>query len=200
MRRGPTEVDDWVADFAAAMHDEVRLGKWTPGDLRDHAGRLVRCFLEQHGEMEVEGTETRFELNLYDPDSGECMERPLIGYFDLYLGEGRALEIKTARTDYTPLSLTTNLQFGAYLMALDERSEAGELDLVVIIKNRAPRLQRLKLHPNAATERWFLKAAFDIERSIQAGLFPPAPGLSCAGCEFQRRCLGNAGVAHAQAA
>lgn len=188
------------ADFAAAMHDDVRLGKWTPGDLRDHAGRLVRCFLEQLGETEVQGTEMRFELSLYDPDTGECMERPLVGYFDLYLGEGRAMEIKTARSEYTPLSLTTNLQFGAYLMALDEHSEAGELDLAVIVKNRSPRIQRLKLHPNARSERWFLKAATTIEAAIQSGHFPPAPGLGCGGCEFQRRCLGQVGEADAEAA
>ena len=80
----------------------------------------------------------------------------------------------------------------AYLMALDEHSEAGELDLEVIIKNRVPRIQRVKLHPNDQSERWFLKAASTIEAAIQAGLFPSAPGFGCGGCEFQRRCLGAA--------
>ena len=29
------------ADFAAATHEEISWGRWTPSDLRDHAGRLV---------------------------------------------------------------------------------------------------------------------------------------------------------------
>lgn len=178
------------ADFGAATHDGVRWGAWTPADLRAHAERLVKTFIDHFGELRVEETEMRFELSLYDPETGECVERPLIGYFDFYLGPGRVLELKTARSDYTELDLTTSLQFAAYLMALDQHWEGGELDLAVLIKNRTPRVQRLKLHPNAKTERWFLSAATEIERSIQAGLFPPAPGYGCSGCEYQRRCLG----------
>lgn len=185
------EVMDIVrADFAAAIHDGLRWGKWTPGDLRAHAERLVRAFIEHAGELEVEGTEMRFELSIYDPDTGECIERPLIGYFDFYLGPGRVMELKTARSEYSALDLSTSLQFAAYLMALDQHWEGGELDLAVLIKNRVPRVQRLKLHPNERTERWFLRAATDIERSIQAGLFPPAPGFGCGSCEYQRQCLG----------
>lgn len=179
------------ADFAAAVHDGLRWGQWTPADLRAHAERLVRTFVEHFGQLEVEGTEMRFELSIYDPDTGECVERPLVGYFDFYLGPGKVLELKTARSDYTALDLSTSLQFAAYLMALDQGWEGGQLDLAVLIKNRTPRVQRLKLHPNERTERWFLRAAFDIESSISAGNFPPAPGFGCGSCEYQQRCLGG---------
>ncbi len=188
------------ADFAAAIHDGLRWGAWTPNDLRTQAERLVRTFIEKFGELHVEATEQRFELSLYDPETGESATRPLVGYFDFSLGAGRVLELKTARSDYTPLDLTTSLQFAAYLMALDQQSESAELDLVVLIKNRVPRIQRIKLHPNARSERWFLRAATDIERSIHAGLFPPAPGFGCASCEYQRRCLGAMEQSDAEAA
>ncbi len=186
------EVMDIVrADFAAAIHDGLRWGAWTPADLRAQAERLVRTFIEKFGDIHVEATEKRFELSLYDPETGESVQRPLVGYFDFSIGAGRVMELKTARSDYGPLDLTTSLQFAAYLMALDQQSEGGELDLVVLIKNRVPRIQRLKLHPNVRSERWFLRAATDIERSIQAGHFPPAPGYGCSSCEYQRRCLGT---------
>lgn len=178
-----------AADFAAATHDPIRLGAWTLDDLRAHAQTLVRTAIEHFGDIEVEGTEMRFELPLYDPDTGECV-RTLVGYFDIYLGPGRVMELKTARSAYDALQLSTSLQFGAYLMALDQHTEGGELELAVLIKTKVPRVQRLKLHPNARAERWFLRAATDIENAITAGNFPPAPGFGCGGCEYQRRCLG----------
>jgi CRISPR/Cas system-associated exonuclease Cas4 (RecB family) len=180
------------ADFAAATHDGLRWGQWTYGDLEAKAQRLVRTFLEHVGDTEVVATEQRFEIALYDPETGESLPRPLIGYFDQVLGPGRVMELKTSRSDYKPLDLTVSLQLAAYLSALGQEGSHGELELVVLIKNRVPRVQRLKLHPNARTERWFLRAATDIERAIQAGLFPPAPGYGCASCEYQNRCLGAA--------
>ncbi|MCZ7679792.1 MAG: PD-(D/E)XK nuclease family protein [Sandaracinaceae bacterium] len=90
------------ADFAAATHDEIRWGNWTPGDLREHAARLVRTFIERFGALEVMDTEMSFDLDLYDPETGEYAPRQLRGYFDFYLGRGRIMELKTARSDYTP--------------------------------------------------------------------------------------------------
>ena len=179
------------ADFAAATHEEIALGRWTLEDLQAHAGHLVRTFLQQLGDLDVQRTEMRFEVSLYDPDTGDALERPLVGYFDHVLGDGHVLELKTARSEYKPLALTTGLQFGAYLFGIERLWGNGELELAVIVKNKAPRIQRLKLHPNARTAAWFLRAATDIERSILAGHFPPAPGWSCGTCEYQRRCLGN---------
>lgn len=178
------------ADFAAATHDDIRWGNWTPGDLRDHAARLVRTFLDRFGGLEVMDSEMSFDLDLYDPETGECASRRLRGYFDFYLGRGRILELKTARSDYSPLDLTTSMQFGAYLVALDHHWGGGEMDVIVLVKNRTPRVQQVRLRPNVRTERWFLAAATAIENAIQAGHFPPAPGYGCAGCEFQKRCLG----------
>jgi CRISPR/Cas system-associated exonuclease Cas4 (RecB family) len=195
-----TAMEILSADFAAATHDEIRWGQWTPSDLRDHAARLVRTFIERFGELKVVDTEMSFDLDLYDPETGECARRPLRGYFDFYLGAGRVLELKTARTDYGPLDLTTSMQFGAYLMAIDQHWRGGEMDVVVLVKNRTPRVQQVRLRPNPRSERWFLTAAFSIERAIEAGLFPPAPGYGCSGCEYQRRCLGATEHANAEAA
>ena len=43
--------------------------------------------------------------------------------------------------------------------------------------------------------RWFMAAAADIERAIAAGFFPPAPGMSCAMCDFTAACAGSRVVA-----
>jgi len=180
------------ADFAAALDTEIRLGKWTPKDLEEHARRLVRHLLENIGDLPVRASEVRFEMALYDAETGEVLPRPFIGFFDLLLDGGNVVELKTARSEYTPIQVATNLQIGGYLVALEQLDLGDTLDLVVVVKNRKPRLQKLRLKPTPQSEDWFLSAATRIERSIQARHFPPSPGWSCGSCEYQRRCLGRA--------
>lgn len=185
------------ADFAAATEvGNLRWGRWTREDLAEHARRLVAFFLRERGDLPVRSTEARFEMDLYDPETGEILPRTYIGFFDLLL-DGSVGELKTARSEYTPMQIASNLQLGGYLVAAD-RHGLGGLDLMVIIKNRQPRLQQLRLKPSPKAESWFLEAACSIERSIAAGHFPPSPGWMCGSCEYQQRCLGQ--VVDAEAA
>ncbi len=179
------------ADFAAATEGEVRWGKWTPPDLRDHATRLVTHFLERHGDLPVRAVEARFTLELVDPETGEVMPRRLLGFFDLLLGPRGAVELKTARSDWDQFDVASNIQVGAYLTAMEAYDIADTLDVLVLVKNRKPRTQELRLAPRPEVKRWFLESASAIERAIHAGHFPPAPGRGCANCEYQKRCLGQ---------
>ncbi|MFW6031163.1 MAG: PD-(D/E)XK nuclease family protein [Myxococcota bacterium] len=187
------------ADFTAMTHGEnVNWGKWTPGDLRDHAARLSQHLVEQCGNMEVTASELRFELQLYDPETGEMLPRPFVGFFDFKTADGKVVELKTSRGDYNPIQVAGNLQLGGYTTAIDHLEVADGLDLVVLIKNKRPRVQKLELRPDHRTEQWFLRSATEIERAIGAGHFPPSPSPMCASCEFKRQCLGD--VRDAQAA
>lgn len=179
------------ADFAAATDGETRWGQWTKEALESHAARLVLHFLEKFGELPVRAIETRFTLDLYDPDTGEMLPRRLLGFFDLLIGAAGAVELKTARNDWDRFDIASNVQVAAYLMAIDVLRAAETLDILVIIKNKSPRIQQVRLRPRPESRRWFLESASSIERAIQDGHFPPAPGRGCASCEYQQRCLGQ---------
>ena len=191
-RPGTEEINTIVAaDFAAATTDTtVRWGKWTPGDLQEHTRRLVWAGLSRFGELPVSQTDVRFTMELHDHETGEVLPRHLLGYFDLVLDDGTVIELKTARAEYKPMDVATSIQFGAYLMAVEELKLSKGLDLIVAVKNKTPRFQQLRISPSARSERRFLATATAIERAIEAGHFPPSPGWTCGGCEFQRRCLG----------
>lgn len=188
------------ADLAAAFEAYVELGKWTRPDLETHAQRLVHTLVEELGDLSVRDTEVPFDLVLHDPRTGEALPRPLLGFLDLVVEGGLILELKTARSDYTAVQVATSLQLNAYLHALAELDLGHTLGLVVLVKTRNPRVQRLELRPDHGGRRWFLEAATRIERGIQAGHFPPSPGWACSGCEFRRRCLGSLGAEVMQAA
>lgn len=68
--------------------DEVRAV--AEADLRSHARRLVTFFLEEHGDLPVLDTEARFEVELADTVTGGELPRPLVGYLDLVLADGRS--------------------------------------------------------------------------------------------------------------
>jgi putative RecB family exonuclease len=184
------------ADLTAATDATTRYGKWSQNDLTKHAERLVDCFLDKYADLPVASCELRFDLELYDPETGETMPRPLVGYLDFVLRDGRVVELKTARSEYSEIDIAKNLQFGAYQIALEHLGVGDEMHVVAIIKNKSPRLQHVRLQRDERSRLFFLRAAADIERAILAGHFPPAPGMSCSGCEYQARCLGIA--AHGQ--
>lgn len=187
------------ADFGAEIHEQtVRWGRWTLDDLRTHAQRLVRFFLERHADLPVRGCEERFDIALTDPDTGKPLPRLLTGRFDLSLEDGGVIELKTARSEYTATDLASSLQFGAYSAAIAQLG-LDRLDVWVILKNKTPRLQRLAIVPNDHHRHWFLSAAAAIEKAIAARHFPPAPGFGCKTCEYRRRCLGLEEVQDASA-
>ncbi len=188
------------ADLTAGLNDKVRLGKWNKPDLTRHACALVECFLQKFGELPVIGTEVPFEVELYDPETGEVLPRKLLGYLDFTVEGGGLIELKTARSEYSEVDIARNLQFGGYAYALRQLNLGKHLDVIVLIKNKTPRIQQVRIEPNPRAERWFLESAAAIERAILSGNYPPAPGFGCAMCEYQGRCLGIGEVSHAEAA
>lgn len=188
------------ADLTAATDEATRYGKWTHEDLEKHAERLVQCFLDKYAALPVKDNEARLTLELIDPETGEVMPRKVLGHLDFVLDDGRVVELKTARSAYTDIDVAKNLQFGGYRLALRQLGIADEMHVVVLVKNKAPKLQHIRLKPDERSERFFLRAACDIEHAILAGHFPAAPGFGCGTCEYQRRCLGIAEEDHASAA
>lgn len=188
------------ADLAAAIaFDNMRWGDSSPTLLAEEGERLVRMFLAAHGELPVQETELRFDLLVVDPDTGAPMPRPLVGYFDVELATGNVIELKTVRRAYAETTLATNIQFAAYRTAA--RYLGVDVEVMALVRNKTPRIQHVVLPHDRDVSRWFMRAASQIERAILAGHFPPAPGSSCASCEYRGACLGvEAEAADAEAA
>lgn len=179
------------ADLAAALaRPDV---DWDGETLESLAGlgeKLLGTFLAAYGDLPVLRTEERIELPLVDPDTGEPMPRPLLGYLDFVLPDGSAIELKTAARSYSDSDLRTNLQFAGYRTVMRARG-AGLLRLVVLVKTKTPKIQDVALEADRRIEAWFLRAAVQIERAILSGQFPPAPGMACSMCDYPVLCAGD---------
>ena len=78
------------ADIAAeTVQQPIRWKDQTPDGLEAKGQALVRAFLNVHGDLSVVGVEQRFEVDIEDPETGESLPRPLVGYFDLVVRRGR---------------------------------------------------------------------------------------------------------------
>ena len=179
------------ADLGAALSArEYTWDKEAPAELEASADKLVRAFLDAHGSLRVIDSEVPFEMQIIDPDTGEHLRRTLIGYLDLELESGNFIELKTAKRSYSDNDVQVGLQFAAYRTLA--RYHGVDLELVALIRTKTAKVQHLLLPHDCAVSEWFMRAAAHIERAIEAGHFPPAPGMSCSACEYRRACLGSA--------
>lgn len=165
-----------LADRAVDADDEARSALLSQGR------GMLDVFLEECGELDVVQTEYRFE---WQPEDGG---RPFLGFFDLVLGDGTIVELKTTARRYSDLDLETNLQFASYRWAARQLGAKG-LRVIAVTKTKVPKLQDVELQPAAESEtRWFRAAVTEVERATEAGVFPPSPSPRCSGCEYRRAC------------
>jgi CRISPR/Cas system-associated exonuclease Cas4 (RecB family) len=178
---------DLLAETAQAT---VRWKKDTPESLDAKGRGLVRAYLAKYGEQPVVAVEERFEVDLVNPDTGECLPRPLLGYFDLLVEDGDSIvEVKTTARAWSASSLDRHLQVGAYAAAAIAMHGEAKVVVHTIIKTKTPRVEELLVERTEESNRWFFQAASAIERAIGASHFPPTPGPLCFECEFAKACL-----------
>jgi len=180
-----------AADVAADLSvGGVRFGISSPESLEHDARHLVNLYLSTQADAPVVQVERKLEVDLVDPETGEVLGRPLKGYLDLVHEDGTVIEIKTASRGWSEGDLGRNLQLGAYSFALESVSgNSVRLQVHVLVKlKREPRLDVLPVSFSEQELGWWKKAAADIEASIAAGSFPPAPSPLCHQCEYVRAC------------
>jgi hypothetical protein len=196
-RKPSLDAVDWIvsADLLAETAEApVRWKDETPDSLEAKAQGLVRAYLAEYGQQQVVAVEQRFEVDIADPDTGECLPRQLVGYFDLVVDDdGSIVEIKTTSRAWHPASLERHLQVGAYVAASNAlHGGPSRVAVHAILKQKKPRIEVYDVERGEPGNRWFFEAAQAIEGAILAGHFPPAPGPCCIECEFGKTCLRTA--------
>ena len=184
------------ADIAAeTVQMPIRWKNQTPDELEGKGQALVRAYLKTHGDLPVVRVEQRFEVDIENPETGESLPRPLVGYFDLVVRKGdEIVEIKTTSKAWHPKSLLRHLQVGSYVTAANVL-HGGPARVIIhaILKQKVPRIEEYPVERGESDNGWFFHAAKAIESAILAGHFPPAPGPTCFECEFGKACLAYRG-------
>ena len=130
----------------------IRFGeKDTKESLLDLAGRMLEVLhRNQEPGIEIVGVEQPFDVPLIDLDTGEVLDRALVGTLDLIErdGEGRivVVDLKTSSRRYTDLQVELSLQLSMYSYATSMNGLGDQEDLRlrfdVLTKTKQPELCR----------------------------------------------------------
>jgi len=130
----------------------IRFGeKDTKESLLDLATRMLEVFHKnQIPGTEIVGVEQAFDVPLIDQETGEVLDRSLVGSLDLLErdAEGRlvVVDLKTSARKYTDLQVEASLQLSVYSYATAMNGLADQEDLRlrfdVLTKTKQPELHR----------------------------------------------------------
>lgn len=160
---------------------------------RNKAGDLVAAYLQQvdGDEPKPLAVETRLEVPLVDPLTGEDLGIPLLGIVDLVLGDDNGpviVDFKTASKSGPPHEIIHEVQLSsyAYLMRrVTEQNEAG-LEIRSLVKTKTPKVECHRYSARTEAHFWRL---FRILRAyledLDGGDFVHRPGFGCTMCDFR---------------
>ncbi len=169
------------------------------------ACRMLEVFYEkQEPGAEVIGVEVSFEVPLIDQETGELLDRPLVGSLDLLErspdGQLVVVDIKTAARKYTSLQVEASLQLSIYSYATVMNGLADQEDLRlrfdVLTKTKQPELHRYWTTRDRPANLRLFRLVAEILHAIEAGVFHPVVGWHCQDCPYRSRCWawGNVGL------
>jgi putative RecB family exonuclease len=176
----------------------IRFGeKDTKESLLELACRMLEVlYKNQEPATEIIGVEQPFDVPLIDLDTGEVLDRALVGTLDLIEchAEGRlvVVDLKTSARKYTDLQAELSLQLSIYSYATAMNGLGDQEDLRlrfdVLTKTKQPELCRYWTQRDRAANLRLFRLVAEVLHAIEAGVFHPNPGWQCKDCPFQSRC------------
>ena len=137
------------------------------------------------------GVESRWELPLIDPSTGEDLGVPLLGIVDLVLdGRGGAtiVDFKTAANASTPVAISHELQLTcySYLWRAVTGREEIQLQIRSLVKTKSP---TLAIHCFSPRQERHFRRLFAVIReyldALDCGCFNYRPGWTCGSCDYR---------------
>ena len=176
----------------------IRFGERdTKASLLDLARRMLAVlYREREPEMEIVGVEQPFDVPLIDLDTGEVLDRALVGTLDLLERDAAGglvvVDLKTSARKYSDLQVEASLQLSVYSYATQMNGLADEQDLRlrfdVLTKTKQPELCRYWTTRDRAANVRLFRLAAEVLQAIEAGVFHPNPGWQCKDCQFRSQC------------
>jgi CRISPR/Cas system-associated exonuclease Cas4 (RecB family) len=165
--------------------------------LMDLARRMLAVlYREREPEMEIVGVEEPYDVPRIDLDTGEVLDRALVGTLDLLERDANGglvvVDLKTSARKYSNLQVEASLQLSVYSYATQMNGLAVEQDLRlrfdVLTKTNQPELCRYSTTRDRAASVRLFRLAAKVLQAIESGVFHPNPGWQCKDCQFRSQC------------
>jgi putative RecB family exonuclease len=199
----PPRVEDVQGHFEALWNLEtqaqpLRYGeRETRDNLRDLAMRMLAVFHREFDpRAQVLAVEDPFRVPLVDLETGEVLDRDLVGTVDLLERDAErrlvVVDLKTSARKYTDLHVDLSLQLSvySYAMSLGPYADNDDIQLRfdVLTKTKQPELHRYWTTRDRAANVRLYRLASEVLHAIEAGAFHPIVGWQCKECPFKSKC------------
>ena len=165
--------------------EETLLCEMAAGLVREYIAKLPA------DEPRPVAVEAKMEVPLVDPETGEDLGIPLLGFVDLVLDAPAGaliVDFKTSARSSKPLEISHEIQLSCYAWLYRQitgQSESG-LEIRSLIKTKQPKLE---FHRYPARTPKHFRRLFAAIRSyldaLDAGRFVYRPGWSCSCCDYR---------------
>jgi putative RecB family exonuclease len=177
---------DW---YAANLDPVVFAEKDSKESLLEKGREMLEVYLAETNGTLPAAIEDRFEIDLFDPETGEVLDVRLRGIIDLVEEDGTLVELKTAARTFDTGSLERHLQLSTYALVLFLRTGVvPPLRIDALLKTKVPQLKRLPATRTVEDLAWTVRLIENVARAIQARAFFPNPSYRCSECEFFAPC------------
>jgi CRISPR/Cas system-associated exonuclease Cas4 (RecB family) len=189
---------DWEAELDGGglsyKHDE------SANLLRHYGESLVFEYVKWLGDRRIVAAEQPFEVELVEPETGECSGEKLRGYFDVIFENDVIGEVKTAARRFDEGTLARKLQFSAYAYSWRQMRGRDPTVLVVsLLKQRRPEIAASVAKRALTDDAFFVQLALEVADAIDQRCFPANPSFMCGDCEYAKACRtfrGERGFVH----
>lgn len=177
-------------DWYVQKLDNVRFGaEGEEAELVRKGQEMLRLYYEVADAAKIKSAETPFQVPIVNVSTGEVLDIPLEGVFDLIEHGDTVVELKTGSRQMDLLSLTQLLQLTAYSHAYQTIYKVEPtLKVVNLIKSKQVRIEELQTERTEQDKIRFFHIAKEVIKGIKAGYFCPHPGWMCAECEYLEPC------------
>ena len=171
---------DEIVDFAVNAFEEGVKGGYQLADNESKAEvgdykKLVDAMATTHAEWQAPdyqpvAVEEKFVISL------PSIEHDIVGVIDLVDESGAVIDFKTSSKKMTEADVDTSIQLGLYAAAQNKNEVAVKLDVLIEPSARLPsRRQLIEGTRDNSDLPVIAKRVAVVSKTIEAGLFPPAP-------------------------
>lgn len=163
--------------------DEVDWRGTTFPDAMTSTQRLAKAHMVYHAPLY---TPEAVQVRVTRPIDGS--RRFFLGFIDAVIDEGHIVDVKTGSRVMNDAD--TDQQATAYAYALGHPIDFEYLR--VIDTGKSPvRQERIQTRRGAAAIAWYTELVSNVDRSVEAGIFPTTPGIHCRWCPIRESCVGR---------
>lgn len=197
-KNDPWEVDELDSIFELSWNRQegerkiaYRFGETREGVIAQGKA-LLHLYLQQPPPQGITDIEDRGLANLKH-DQKTKLGKVLIAFFDLVLeweDRWRIVEFKTSQQAYSQTQVDMALQATCYLHIWNElHGEPADLEYVVFIKTKVPKLQRLVTTRTSEDFRRLGNLVALVDRAVNEKLFfPNESPMNCSSCPYRQPC------------